>query len=170
MEITSTTTKRVRADGVQKRRLATRLSMYTAPPGQDVSLDEFEELAYNRLQVCAPACAAGSAWDTHGRSLALHRQVLKAIESAYERGLKGEEFKSSVRPLIEKKLRLRYSGDQRKDNISHFTLRLGALPPPPEHPRVQRQPSSGVVTAQPHAMYACPAQHTAARRRSAAGS
>ena len=53
MEITSTATKRVRADGAHKRRLATRLSMYTAPPGQDVSLDEFEELAYNRLQVSA---------------------------------------------------------------------------------------------------------------------
>ena len=33
----------------RQRRLDTRLSMYTTPPGQDLSLDDFESYAYDRL-------------------------------------------------------------------------------------------------------------------------
>ena len=112
-------------------------------------------------------------------------QVLKTIESAYDRGLKGEDFKSAVRPTIMKHLPTRYHGDDRKDNISHFTLRLGlserAGPadwPPPSpaataasgRPLVRFPRRAAAHTPCPPRPAPRPVQRTAGRRRSGAGS
>eukprot|EP00501_MAST-03F_sp_TOSAG23-6_P001327 GSMAST32.ASY1.ANO1.1375.1 assembled CDS len=105
MEILSTS-KRTTTPGTGRqgrdgrRPLETRLSLYTIPPSQDVSLDEFESFAYDRLQ------------------------VLQAIATAQDQGLKGEEFSAAVKKIHDRVLRLRFKGDERKDTISHYILRL----------------------------------------------
>ena len=50
--------------------------------------------------------------------------VLQTISASLEKGLKGEELRRAVNAVAEKKLRLRFVSDKRKDQLSHFILRL----------------------------------------------
>eukprot|EP00850_Spirogloea_muscicola_P024566 SM001063S14115 [mRNA] locus=s1063:253:2105:+ [translate_table: standard] len=93
-----------------------RLSMYQAAPQGEVSLEEFEQFALDRLQ------------------------VLKGLEEARARGKKAEELDDLVADLWRKHMRQPAGGADaaaRKDVLSHFVLRLaycrtwGPLRPPP---------------------------------------
>ena len=67
----------VSSSGVRRRVQATKeppLSLYEVPPIQEISLDQFEEYAFDRLR------------------------VLKAIEMHQARGLKGEALRQKPRP------------------------------------------------------------------------
>eukprot|EP00041_Stephanoeca_diplocostata_P015417 m.294251 g.294251 ORF g.294251 m.294251 type:complete len:527 (+) comp20029_c0_seq1:107-1687(+) len=85
-----------------------RLSLYNLPPLDEVSLEEFELFAVDRLR------------------------VLKCIETAKIRFPKrGEEFNRSLRNTLKENLNLSTSAtpdeaydERRKDHISHFILRL----------------------------------------------
>jgi len=77
-----------------------RLSVYDTPPTHNVTLDEFQEGAYDRIT------------------------VLKTIHEAESRGLKGDEYKLKIQNVVDKKIPLRYQGDEVKDNLSHYILRL----------------------------------------------
>lgn len=50
--------------------------------------------------------------------------MLRAIEKAREAGERDEEFRRSIRKIVEQYLPLRTGEDMRKDNVSHFVLRL----------------------------------------------
>jgi DNA primase large subunit len=97
--------------GVRNRRVVGRvespLSLYDTPPTEEISLDEFEEYAYDRLR------------------------VLKAIEMHQARGIKGEALRQKMREATNKYLPFRAGRDaekdaecRRKDHVSHFILRL----------------------------------------------
>ncbi|KAI9138307.1 eukaryotic and archaeal DNA primase, large subunit-domain-containing protein [Paraphysoderma sedebokerense] len=89
-----------------------RLNLYHIPPNGDVSIEEFESFALDRLQ------------------------VLKAIETAQIRNKSEEELTVALQPILSKYLPLNGGGDERitrvieldrqrrKDHISHFILRL----------------------------------------------
>ena len=100
----------VSSSGVRRRVQATKeppLSLYETPPIQEISLDQFEEYAFDRLR------------------------VLKAIEMHQARGLKGEALRQKLREVTNKSLPFRADRDserdaeyKRKDHVSHFILRL----------------------------------------------
>eukprot|EP00911_Craspedida_sp_UC1_P000896 UC1_evm1s683 len=85
-----------------------RLQFYEMPPNEEVSLEEFETLAIERLK------------------------VLKAIETAKVRWPKrGNDFDTFVRTAIKQHLPFTIRADEdtafderRRDHISHFVLRL----------------------------------------------
>ncbi|KAI5808779.1 eukaryotic and archaeal DNA primase, large subunit-domain-containing protein [Peziza echinospora] len=91
-----------------------RLNFYTVPPTEEITLDEFEQWAIDRLR------------------------VLGEIESCTFRNKTPEEFESTMKPLLEKYLPLsantsaslsdaKYHAAQlerKKDHYSHFILRL----------------------------------------------
>eukprot|EP00939_MAST-03C_sp_MAST-3C-sp1_P001829 g1829.t1 len=92
-----TSKRKIVAEG---QSIDTRLSLYNCAPDQAISLEEFEQFAYDRLQ------------------------VLRTIHRATESGQKGEELRGTIRRALEQHLPLRNKDDQRKDNVSHFVLRL----------------------------------------------
>ncbi|XP_024400184.1 probable DNA primase large subunit [Physcomitrium patens] len=78
-----------------------RVSMYLVAPDVDVSLEDFEQYALDRLR------------------------VLIAIEENRSRGKRAEEVDSAVSDLWKKHMRTVHSdAQQQKDVISHFVLRL----------------------------------------------
>ncbi len=99
MQIRSTT----RVDHLSDTKKISRcqLSLYKTPPQDEITLDEFELLALDRLQ------------------------LLRGIESLKMRGFDGDEYNIKAAQL-EKKY-VPFNGmktEQRKDQISHFILRL----------------------------------------------
>ena len=99
MQIRSTT----RIDHVSGVKKVNRcqLSLYKTPPQDEITLDEFELLALDRLQ------------------------LLRGIESLKMRGFDGEDYSNKASQL-EKKY-VPFNGmktEERKDQISHFILRL----------------------------------------------
>ncbi|CAM9610744.1 unnamed protein product, partial [Phaeothamnion confervicola] len=81
------------------------ISMYSEPPEDEITLDEFELFALDRLM------------------------VLRRIEDLRARGRIGEEFRRDLGATLAKYMNLRREGegrreDARKDRISHFILRL----------------------------------------------
>ena len=78
-----------------------RVSMYQVAPDADVSLEDFEQYALDRLH------------------------VLIAIEENRSRGKRAEDVESAVIDLWKKHMRtVQSDGQQQKDLISHFVLRL----------------------------------------------
>ena len=104
----------VRVDKLQKEKLSANqlVSLYDEVPQEELTLDEFELFALDRLQ------------------------LLRGIEILQARGFDGTEFSNKLSQLELKHMPLRNRGegtaldkagrttDQRKDQISHFILRL----------------------------------------------
>ena len=104
----------VRVDKLQKEKIAANqlVSLYDEVPQEELTLDEFELFALDRLQ------------------------LLRGIEILQARGFDGTEFNNKMTILEGKHMPLRGRGDgtaldkagrtidQRKDQISHFILRL----------------------------------------------
>lgn len=80
------------------------LNFYHDAPQEEISIDEFENFALDRLQ------------------------LLRGIEILRSRGIGGTEFKTELERLERKLMPLRSHGtseeDARKDSIAHFILRL----------------------------------------------
>jgi DNA primase large subunit len=74
--------------------------MYESPPEEEVQLEDFEMYAIER------------------------QQVLRQVEEAKERGIKGQEFGKFVETACNKHGLSRQSRDSNKDVIGHFILRL----------------------------------------------
>ena len=78
-----------------------RLSLYTTPPQHEISLDEFEQFAIDRLQ------------------------VLKKLEMLKAQGARGLDLKNGINSCLSKfGLAVKDAETQQKDNASHFILRL----------------------------------------------
>ena len=79
-------------------------TMYSQPPTGQISLEEFEQFSLSR------------------------RRLLKAIDAARTRGMKGAEFDQMIRKecddIMPIKMGPTYDEDMRRDNISHHALRL----------------------------------------------
>eukprot|EP01041_Mallomonas_annulata_P009355 gene9355-19407_t len=90
--------------GIAKKATATRpVSLYKLPPEEELTLDEFELTALDRLQ------------------------FLRGIETLKTRGIDGEEYTSKMIQLEKRYFPVSVLGkaaEQRKDQISHFILRL----------------------------------------------
>ncbi|EPZ34176.1 DNA primase large subunit-like protein [Rozella allomycis CSF55] len=93
----------------QDRNIHSKLSFYRTPPLKEISLDEFEDLAFTRIH------------------------LLRHVESAVIRSLRDEELKQFISKVEEKTLPLQtvqrgidinYESQREKDNISHYILRL----------------------------------------------
>ncbi|KAI9501632.1 eukaryotic and archaeal DNA primase, large subunit-domain-containing protein [Coemansia spiralis] len=95
---------------VRRSRYPTRLSVYADPPDLEVSIEEFEAFALDRLQ------------------------VLRSIEDAQLRAKGEEDIRKRVNEALEKHLPLHTNrsklpprqlvAERRKDHVSHFILRL----------------------------------------------
>ncbi|KAJ2503779.1 DNA primase subunit pri2 [Coemansia sp. RSA 2049] len=95
---------------VRRSRYPTRLTVYNEPPELEVSIEEFEGFALDRLQ------------------------VLRAIEDAQLRARGEEDMRKRVNEALEKHLSLHTNrskvsprqlvAERRKDHVSHFILRL----------------------------------------------
>lgn len=105
------TTRVDHVPGFQKRSTQNKLlSLYLNPPEEEVSIDDFEQFASDRLQ------------------------LLRGIESLKTRGIEGVDYKNKLKALEEKYMPLTTKNpdqnidillsNQRKDQISHFILRL----------------------------------------------
>jgi len=82
-----------------------KISIYEQPPDGEVSLEEFEQFALDRMR------------------------VLKAIDSSKAKGVKPEELSKIIETSLNQYLPLRDKGedveeDRRKDHVSHFILRI----------------------------------------------
>jgi len=83
-----------------------RLNFYLKPPPVEISVEDFERFALDRLQ------------------------VLKTIENATLRNKKGDEFRREMDRVSSEHMRMRTGHtkeameDRRKDHVSHFILRL----------------------------------------------
>ncbi|KAJ1821135.1 DNA primase subunit pri2 [Coemansia sp. RSA 2599] len=98
------------AEVVRRSRYPTRLSMYTDAPDLEVSIEEFETFALDRLQ------------------------VLRAIEDAQLRGRGDDDVRRRVGEALDKHLPMQSNraraaarqviSQRRKDHVSHFILRL----------------------------------------------
>ena len=78
---------------------------YSQPPLEDITLDDFEQFAIDRLR------------------------VLSEIESCLARGRSNDEMKTTIKQQCAKYLPVRDTGEdteaqRRKDHIGHFVLRL----------------------------------------------
>ncbi|KAJ2854006.1 DNA primase subunit pri2, partial [Coemansia erecta] len=95
---------------VRRSRYPSRLSVYSDPPDLEVSIEEFETFALDRLQ------------------------VLRAVEDAQLRSRGEEDMRKRVNEALEKHLPLHTNrsklpprqlvAERRKDHVSHFILRL----------------------------------------------
>ena len=93
--------KRVSSVGIAKAPGGTRVSMYQTAPEVEVSLEDFEQYALDRLN------------------------VLRAIEEWRSRGKLPEQIEDPVLDLCKKHMRTASAGGaEQKDLISHFVLRL----------------------------------------------
>ena len=82
------------------------VSLYETPPKVELTLDEFEISAVDRLK------------------------VLRTIDALKQKGFKPRELDAELAPVLAATLPLRaagefVAGDERKDQVSHFILRLG---------------------------------------------
>ena len=82
----------------------TSCTMYQQPPTGQISLEEFEQFSLNR------------------------RRLLKAIDAARTRGMKGADFDDLIRKESDDIMPIHmghsFEEDMRRDNISHHALRL----------------------------------------------
>jgi len=81
------------------------VSLYEAPPKEELTLDEFECFAVDRLK------------------------ILRTIDALKQKGFKPRELEAELAPVLAASLPLRGSAehadyDARKDRVSHFILRL----------------------------------------------
>lgn len=76
-----------------------RISLYLLPPVHEVTLEDFEHAAVERLN------------------------VLKEIDEAHAKGLKPQELQHRLREIA-RKIPLKTREDERKDALGHFALRL----------------------------------------------
>eukprot|EP00624_Nannochloropsis_granulata_P007355 evm.model.NODE_7315_length_18975_cov_30.659973.2 len=85
-----------------KREPTKLLSLYNTAPQAEITLEEFELYALDRLQ------------------------VLRTIESLRLRGVKGDEFKMKLEEVIATCLPMSQGSveEVRKDQVSHFILRI----------------------------------------------
>ena len=85
-----------------KREPTKLLSLYNQPPNAEITLEDFELYALDRLQ------------------------VLRNIESLRLRGMKGDEFRMKLEEVITAALPMTQGTPEevRKDQISHFILRI----------------------------------------------
>ncbi|KAI5059621.1 hypothetical protein GOP47_0025940 [Adiantum capillus-veneris] len=97
MDFRVASNKRLTSGGAEAH---SRLSFYLTAPSLEVSLEEFEQFALDRLR------------------------VLKGLEEALSRGRRGEELEALVTSLWRKYMRTSGSSETSKDTISHFVLRL----------------------------------------------
>ncbi|CAN0488424.1 unnamed protein product, partial [Ectocarpus sp. 8 AP-2014] len=80
--------------------------MYNEAPFEEITLDEFELVALDRLQ------------------------VLRKIEDLKARNVRGDDYRRALRESLHKYMKLSTlneesaSADKRKDTVSHFILRL----------------------------------------------
>jgi DNA primase large subunit len=82
------------------------VSLYERPPQTELTLDEFEIYAVDRLK------------------------ILRTIDALKQKGFKPRELEAELAPVLAQALPLRGSAehvkaDERKDQVSHFILRLG---------------------------------------------
>ena len=82
------------------------VSLYERPPQTELTLDEFEIYAVDRLK------------------------ILRTIDALKQKGFKPRELEAELAPVLAQALPLRGSAehvkaDGRKDQVSHFILRLG---------------------------------------------
>eukprot|EP01113_Clastostelium_recurvatum_P030918 TRINITY_DN3809_c0_g1_i5.p1 TRINITY_DN3809_c0_g1~~TRINITY_DN3809_c0_g1_i5.p1 ORF type:complete len:289 (-),score=35.15 TRINITY_DN3809_c0_g1_i5:123-989(-) len=84
-----------------------RVSFYKIPPTENVTIEEFEGWAIDRLQ------------------------VLREIDNAKMKGLKPDEINERLNKVVAKYLPLREGNEQdiRKDVVSHFVLRMAYCNP-----------------------------------------
>ena len=76
------------------------LSLYRLPPTHNVSIDEFEKLAIQRLQ------------------------LLRTIEALHQRNVKGTDFKQALKKAENLLAPMNTPEERTADNTSHFVLRL----------------------------------------------
>ncbi|KAK9838163.1 hypothetical protein WJX81_005591 [Elliptochloris bilobata] len=81
--------------------ISQRISMYLEPPPGEVTIEDFERVAIDRLR------------------------VLKGLEEARARGMKGEQLQAQAVSLAEKHLKGSSAAEARwRDAVSHWVLRL----------------------------------------------
>lgn len=108
-----------------------RLSLYPIPPSEEITLEEFEDVAIARLR---GACAASPnilALPSFPENFADSLAVLKELEAAQHLSVAGEARLNRMRAVLKKHLELPRDGTEldraraiRRDVISHFVLRL----------------------------------------------
>ena len=126
--IGASTSKRVSGLGGKR---AAKLSFYPLPPTRDLSLDEFETFAIDRLKGKFDLYLQAyymNLWLTFIYMMLFVeiRAVLRMIQALRERGVKGIEFRREVNKIDDKLLPIRIGNDddKAKDNASHYILRL----------------------------------------------
>ncbi|KAI8092754.1 eukaryotic and archaeal DNA primase, large subunit-domain-containing protein [Halteromyces radiatus] len=97
----------IEQDSVLDSEYPFRLNFYLQPPPADITIEEFELFALDRLQ------------------------VLKAVETSKLRNRNEEEYKKDIQLALDKYLPMKSNAaktdlveERRKDHISHFVLRL----------------------------------------------
>lgn len=111
---------------------------HRSPPSAEITLEEFELYALDRLQVRSviPCHAAAAAAETSDKAQQASRigthtlssqntQVLRTIESLRLRAVKGDEFRMKLEEVLQKCLPMSgTAADVQKDQASHFILRI----------------------------------------------
>ena len=92
--------KRIQGNNVNRVLHEPALSLYNLPPTHNVSLDEFESYAIDRLQ------------------------LLRTIEALRSRNIKGTDFLNAMKKAEARYIPMNTRDDRQKDNTSHFILRL----------------------------------------------
>ena len=92
--------KRIQGNSVNRVLHEPALSLYNLPPTHNVSLDEFESYAIDRLQ------------------------LLRTIEALRSRNIKGTDFSNAMKKAEARYIPMNTRDDRQKDNTSHFILRL----------------------------------------------
>ena len=92
--------KRIQGNNVNRVLHEPALSLYNLPPTHNVSLDEFESYAIDRLQ------------------------LLRTIEALRSRNIKGTDFSNAMKKAEARYIPMNTRDDRQKDNTSHFILRL----------------------------------------------
>ena len=101
MQVAASISKRVQLEKKQKKLVdEPALSLYNLPPSHNVSLDEFESYAIDRLQ------------------------LLRTIEALRARNIKGSDFQNALKKAEARYMPMTEREQRQKDNTSHFILRL----------------------------------------------
>jgi DNA primase large subunit len=123
-----TVLKNFQADAPQNVEYPHRLNFYTVPPRMEITLEEFELWAIDRLYgMCSPASQFSCADPA--------TLVLGEIESSLYRNKSQKDMEVSLKQLFEKYLPLNSNTahgtrgaqldmERKKDHYSHFILRL----------------------------------------------